>query len=149
MGKKEDMRGHLGNLIYAAAVPITEGAEHKGLYSGNGHHLAQDIVEAVADKLLEDQLVSSLLLQKETQNKEVKILKTPEEWQDEWPTEIGYWWFYGRKYHAKDDSLHFVQVKGPTGDGKYMYVVDGAFIYKAEGACGQWTKVQLPQLPKR
>jgi hypothetical protein len=42
----------LNNLVYAAVIGITEGREHNGSYHGNGHHLAQEISEAVSDKLI-------------------------------------------------------------------------------------------------
>lgn len=35
------------NVIYQAVSKITEGREANGSYHGNGHHLAQEITEAI------------------------------------------------------------------------------------------------------
>lgn len=39
------------NAVYIGAVAECEGAEHKGAYSGNGHHMAQRIVVLVEAEL--------------------------------------------------------------------------------------------------
>ncbi len=39
------------NEIYAAIIAHCEGLEHQGIYSGNGHHLAQRLTAMVQQAL--------------------------------------------------------------------------------------------------
>lgn len=41
----------LQNKVYYETVKITEGREANGSYRGNGHHLAQEICEAIMNML--------------------------------------------------------------------------------------------------
>ncbi len=74
-------------------------------------------------------------------------------WQDEWPTEKGLWWLYGwcfGKEGIREDNkpeLCLVRVSGPLGSGGFMYVTNGHFLYKEEGATGKWQKAVIPDLP--
>ena len=45
----------LNNLVYQAVQPIVEGREHDGSYRGNGHHLAQEITEAICKAIVTQQ----------------------------------------------------------------------------------------------
>lgn len=47
----------LSNVVYAAVSSITEGREHNGSYTGNGHHLAQEITDAVCEALKKEGIV--------------------------------------------------------------------------------------------
>ena len=67
-------------------------------------------------------------------------------WQNEWPTEIGFWWFYGKAFKSTNIELHFVKVLNTAVPGVLTYITNGHFLYKAEGATGRWAKVQLPEL---
>ena len=69
-------------------------------------------------------------------------------WTKEWPTEIGFYWFYGFLWSRREDDkprLDSVEVK-PIGNG-IMYVAGGSFIYKTEECIGFWHKADLPELP--
>ncbi len=71
-------------------------------------------------------------------------------WSKDWPTEPGYYWFYGWCWRGwRDDhtpELHYVEV-ALDSTGKPMYITNGHFLYKAEGADGFWLPVKLPELP--
>jgi len=45
-------KADLDNKVYAATVGICEDREAKGSYTGNGHHLAQEITESVVKALV-------------------------------------------------------------------------------------------------
>lgn len=72
-------------------------------------------------------------------------------WSEDWPTEPGYYWFYGwcfRAWHGtrnEPPKLHFVQVRR-IANGLAL-VTDGHFLYKAEGGEGLWAPATLPELP--
>lgn len=51
IGDKRDLQNIL-NSVYAGAVKECEGREHEGKLVGNGHHMAQAIVENVKIELL-------------------------------------------------------------------------------------------------
>ena len=75
------------------------------------------------------------------------------EWQREWPTELGRWWFYGWSWggaraRADKPELYLVDVGETVVLGSMVYETDGEFLYKEEGATGMWMKAQLPELPK-
>lgn len=68
-------------------------------------------------------------------------------WQNEWPSETGFWWFYGKTFKSTKIELHFVKVINTAVPGTLVYITNGHFLYQEEGATGCWTKVQLPELP--
>jgi hypothetical protein len=68
-------------------------------------------------------------------------------WINEWPTIGGFYWFYGKRYKgALKDEPFFVRVHRKE-DGKCIYVCEGNFLYKEEGAVGLWRKIENPELP--
>ena len=71
------------------------------------------------------------------------------QWHDEWPTKSGYYWLYGWCWKMEWDRparLFFVQVKEITNG--VVYITNGHFIYKTEGAKGVWLPIEPPELPK-
>lgn len=72
------------------------------------------------------------------------------EWTKEWPTEPGWYWFYGQKFRGWNDDgdpqLYMVIVH-KTRNG-VACVVDGHFMYAQEGAWGWWQPAILPDLPE-
>lgn len=46
------MKTPIENLIYAGMINILEDLEHRGIYNGNGHHLAQKLTSNVSYALL-------------------------------------------------------------------------------------------------
>ncbi len=77
-----------------------------------------------------------------------------DQWLDEWPTEPGFYWFYGwtyRKIRSSDypekPEMFLVSVRR-VKDGALMYVEGHRFLDKHEGAEGKWLKATLPTPPK-
>jgi hypothetical protein len=80
-------------------------------------------------------------------------------WQDTFPQEEGYYWFYGWRFDrinritgkpntGKPDKprLHLVDVR--KASNSFMYVTDGNFMYESEiSSGGKWLKATLPELP--
>lgn len=55
------------------------------------------------------------------------------EWKSEWPTEPGYYWFYGKPYRnefRRKPELNFVKIS-KCGNG-LLITREGAFWYKSE-----------------
>lgn len=73
-------------------------------------------------------------------------------WSKRWPEKAGYYWVYWRSnIDAKENGklrLGMGQVRGPTGDGGYAYIVDGRFMYREEIDVAYWMPVEIPDLPK-
>ena len=68
-------------------------------------------------------------------------------WTSKWPTEPGYYWFYGWCFNDRDGpaNLHYVEVfKIANGIAR---VTDGHFLYEREGGEGIWRPVELPEIP--
>ena len=47
-----ESKADFDNKVYAAVIGICEGKEASGTYTGNGHHLAQEITESVVKALV-------------------------------------------------------------------------------------------------
>ena len=80
-----------------------------------------------------------------------------EDWTSEWPTEPGYYWFYGRRWRSSDcNDFYLVGVHELGGDVVYVQAeprcleieAGGPFIYKDTVGLGWWQKVQFPDAPK-
>ena len=67
-------------------------------------------------------------------------------WQEVWPSQDGYWWFYGKRFQNSKVEWHFVKVIKTAKPNVFAYITDGHFLYKEEGAVGRWMKVQFPEL---
>jgi hypothetical protein len=73
------------------------------------------------------------------------------EWTEEWPTEPGYYWFYGWCWRSEirdGKAPRFFYVRVRPCSNSMMYVTDGHFMYEEEGGYGLWSKAQLPELPE-
>jgi NADPH-dependent ferric siderophore reductase len=69
-------------------------------------------------------------------------------WTDEWPTEEGYYWFYGHtSRHRADRPYEINVVQVAHGANCTVYICRGALLYKVEGADGVWQPVYPPELP--
>jgi len=67
-------------------------------------------------------------------------------WTTEWPTEVGWYWFWGFRSLMLGEVKHLVPVNvRKTGGGFPMYNAGGYFLYQAEGAAGHWTPMVLPK----
>ena len=65
-------------------------------------------------------------------------------WSSEYPTEPGWYWFFGRKYGEERYSLGTVRVI-PISNG-IMYVLDGNFMYESEGHKGVFSRIDEPMI---
>ena len=76
-----------------------------------------------------------------------------EEWAKEWPTEPGYYWFYGWRFKAwggtrsRPPELHFVRARRTANS--IALVTNGHFLYKAEGGEGLWMPARVPEPPEQ
>lgn len=72
-------------------------------------------------------------------------------WSKDWPTESGFYWFYGWCFRAwggkreRPPKMHFVRVRRIANG--IALITDGHFLYKEEGAEGCWTPARLPEPP--
>lgn len=69
------------------------------------------------------------------------------EWTDEWPTEPGWYWFWGQPWDNGPPQLYSIIVR-LDALGSAVYVTDGHFMYEAEGAQGLWCPTIFPDLPE-
>lgn len=69
-------------------------------------------------------------------------------WTKEWPTEPGWYWFYGHQWRAMyDEASELVPIKVERCSNAWLYGAGSHFLYKAEGARGLWTPAIMPDLP--
>ena len=75
---------------------------------------------------------------------------TPEphdaDWSEQWPTEPGFYWFYGHWPKSLEPRLQVVQVVRDRL-GEAVRVSFGAFMYPDETGAGLWRPIELPTLP--
>jgi hypothetical protein len=65
-----------------------------------------------------------------------------------WPTEPGYYWFYGWKFGQFDKNPKYHSVEAVLdGGGKLMVVGDGHFWHKEHGMCGLFAHAEQPEPP--
>ena len=69
-------------------------------------------------------------------------------WTTEWPKVAGRFWFYGVRYKNSSNgpSLYTVNVMISSNDHP-VYVCEGQFLYKEEGAEGYFAPLEEPELP--
>jgi hypothetical protein len=71
-------------------------------------------------------------------------------WTSEWPTELGWYWFYGDPYSKNPDPKHVLlhPVKVNQGANALIYVTGNSFMYKSEASKGLWKPMIVPEEPK-
>jgi hypothetical protein len=68
------------------------------------------------------------------------------EWTEVWPQTPGVYWFYGHRFFGQEkQDLYTVKVF--KGANCTVYVCEGSFLFKGEGAEGKFMPVVLPALP--
>lgn len=75
---------------------------------------------------------------------------TMPEWTTEWPTEPGWYWFYGRLSAIAtrmDASPRLYSVLVRKGSNHFAYIAEGSFVYQEEGAVGKWIAADVPEIP--
>jgi hypothetical protein len=79
-----------------------------------------------------------------------RIKNTTATWSPDFPTEPGWYWFYG-KYSVycadRPSKMSFVRVY-TTGPGWWVYSIDGREFPKTDRPAGIWYKAGPPELPK-
>ena len=78
-----------------------------------------------------------------------KGMKIKAIWTEEWPTARGWYWFYGQTSRMMWDMMpEYMSVRVHL-DARYkpVYVANGRFLHKAEGARGLWTSMVTPEPP--
>jgi len=68
-------------------------------------------------------------------------------WTKEWPTESGFYWFYGFLWSRDGDKPELISIEVIQASNAIIYVAKGSFIYKTENHVGFWNKADLPELP--
>jgi hypothetical protein len=67
------------------------------------------------------------------------------EWTTDWPTEPGWYWFYGKRYGEEKHSIGTVEVFNVSNG--VMRVLGGAFMYPQEGHVGVFQRIETPVVP--
>ena len=71
-------------------------------------------------------------------------------WTKTWPKKPGKYWFYGWQWKPEpkeEPDIHIVKVL-ISGNNLPIYIMEGNFMYKEEGAEGYWAEFTPPELPK-
>ena len=72
-------------------------------------------------------------------------------WIEEWPTEPGWYWFYGWMSSFGVRNRHpdtYLVVVRQDSTGHPILISGSRFIYREEGATGKWAQMKLPTPPK-
>lgn len=70
-------------------------------------------------------------------------------WTTEWPTEPGFYWFYGWPYRDREREPEWCFVRvSQIANKKPMYATNGHVMYKSDGGTGKWLPVVLPEAPE-
>ena len=70
-------------------------------------------------------------------------------WSPEWPTEPGWYWFYGWEFGAStsvEAALDTVEVF--ASGGALVYIRSGHALRKEKGATGLWLPLETPEVPE-
>ena len=76
--------------------------------------------------------------------------KKMDEWAEEWPTEPGYYWFYGWPFILRHYAprLHFVHVRKLKKNGLLLMATNGHFLWQSRGAYGLFMSAEVQELPE-
>jgi hypothetical protein len=67
-------------------------------------------------------------------------------WTKEWPTEPGWYWFYGHMYGEEKCNYGVVEVRRITNG--VTRIMNGQFMFQAEGHYGHFIPLELPAPPE-
>ncbi len=70
-------------------------------------------------------------------------------WDQRWPEEEGWFWFYGDPYSADIEQKHVRQyaVHISKISNGFMHVCEGNFMYQAQSSPGFWAPMETPEDP--
>lgn len=79
-----------------------------------------------------------------------EIINNQPEWTKEWPSEPGFYWFYGRlgKRYLPPE-LHFIKTH-PTQvsrEGRITFIAEGISFWRESNIDGYWMPADLPSPP--
>lgn len=74
------------------------------------------------------------------------------QWSKEWPTKSGWYWFCGWRARWLFDNksipvLSTVKVR-ISGNNHLIYICDGNFMFKEDGAIGFFLPLETPEVPE-
>jgi len=71
------------------------------------------------------------------------MIQYTDDWTEEWPTEPGYYWFFGwpGHYRGRDPKLHFVKAR--TIRNGMAHTTNNRFLYE-DDAAGLWREATVP-----
>lgn len=70
----------------------------------------------------------------------------PNSWTDQWPTEPGYYWYYGTRDTRFDTSPSLGVCEVRRISNGFAYILDGHFLFECEGK-GRFLSMPEPELP--
>lgn len=69
-------------------------------------------------------------------------------WSKVWPTEPGWFWFYGSLFHNSPKKIVPVEVVRDRS-AKLVYIATGTFLYKSEtSGTSFWLPLRVPDPPR-
>ena len=71
-------------------------------------------------------------------------------WQEEWPTEIGWYWFFGwqfKRWERENLKPELLPVRVFKTANGIAHVCNGAFMFTSEAGRGLWAQAEIPPLP--
>jgi hypothetical protein len=74
-----------------------------------------------------------------------ELSMTENEWTPDWPTEPGWYWFYGHMYGEEKRSAGVVRVSKISNG--LIHVLDGNFMWPKEGHRGVFQRLPAPVIP--
>ncbi len=75
------------------------------------------------------------------------IMVIKKQWTEEFPTESGFYWFYGYLYgHKCDPEFTLIEVM-KAYNGNIAYIAHDKIVYKKDVVLPHFQKIELPILP--
>ena len=68
-------------------------------------------------------------------------------WTTEWPTEPGWYWFFGFRFKSRDRPPELATVRVHKTMKGVARVGGASFMYRGEGDHGVWAKLDTPEPP--
>ena len=78
------------------------------------------------------------------------LIKKDHGWTKAWPTEPGWYWFYGILWPSRDgkyDRIEITTVDVRKIANGFMHVTHGSFVYEEEGHRGYFKRIEMPVIP--
>ncbi len=75
------------------------------------------------------------------------IMEIKKQWTEEFPTEPGFYWFYGYLYgHKFGPEFALIEVL-KASNNNMAYIAHGKIVYKKDVVLPHFQKADLPELP--